>query len=282
MKIPSYVFLLTSVLFNNLHATSEIAVPELTAPEHTLIKRYSNQVNSDSQLPIAQRTTDYPTHVVRMEEVALQNTTLNCEQVHQKIDEFFVKKLPVTMIYYNIIAYCSYDVENPDVAKSYTINAYFDPVTDPAIEYLTNYIHEYNGQDLMGVPFNIEEVKKVIVSLNFDAGIRKDEFGQIILRYYHENQTHSFRNFFDVRKELITDIHHRINSNEKDTIIPLFTKWFSLGGESLYTHVLKKSDYLLLQPELIFFLDQEPNAFTSKLRMYYSHYCANNANKRCL
>ncbi|VEB35276.1 Uncharacterised protein [Legionella sainthelensi] len=92
----------------------------------------------------------------------------------------------------------------------------------------------------MGVPFNIEEVKKVIVSLNFDAGIRKDEFGQIILRYYHENQTHSFRNFFDVRKELITDIHHRINSNEKDTIIPLFTKWFSVGGESLYTHVLKK------------------------------------------
>lgn len=281
MKIPSYVLLLTSLLFNTLHAATEIVVPKL-APPDTLVKRYSNPINSDSGLPIAQRTIDYPTHVVRMEEIPLQDSTLNCEQVHQKINEFFVKKLPVTMIYYNIIAYCSYDAENPDIAKNYTINAYFDPVTDQAIEYLKNYIHEHNGQDLMGAPFNIEEAKKVIVSLNFDAGIRKDEYGQIILRYYHENQTHSFQNFFDVRKELITDIHRRINSNESATIIPLFTKWFSPGSESLYTHILRKSDYLLLQPELIFLLDQEPNAFTSKLRMYYAHYCANNPNKRCL
>ncbi|QEY51307.1 Lpg0189 family type II secretion system effector [Legionella longbeachae] len=282
MKIPSYVLLLTSVLFNNLHAATEIVVPKLPSPEHTLIKRYSNPINSDSELTIAQRTMDYPTHVVRMEDVQLHDSALNCEQVHQKIDEFFIKKLPVNMIYYNIITYCSYDAENPNIAKNYTINAYFDPVTDQAIEYLKNYIHEYNGQDLMGVPFNIEEVKKVIVSLNFDAGIRKDKFGQIILRYFHENQTHSFQNFFDVRRGLIADIHRRINSNERDTIIPLFTKWFSPGGESLYIQTLKRSDYLLLQPELIFFLDQEPNAFTSKLRMYYAHYCANNPNNRCL
>ncbi|KTD06403.1 hypothetical protein Lgra_3180 [Legionella gratiana] len=282
MKIPSYVLLLTSLLCNSLYASTEIVVPKLATPDHTIIKRYSNTADSDSGLPKAQRTLDYPTHVVRMEEVQLQDTSLNCEQVHQKINEFFVKKLPVAMTYYNIIAYCSYDGENPNIAKNYTINAYFDPLTDQAIEYLKNYIHEYNGQDLMGTPFNIEEAKKVIVSLNFDAGIRKDEYGQIILRYYHENQTHSFQNFFDVRKELITDIHHRLHSNESATIIPLFTKWFSPGGELLYTHILRKSDYLLLQPELIFLLEQEPNTFTSKLRMYYAHYCANNPNKKCL
>lgn len=70
----------------------------------------------------------------------------------------------------------------------------------------------------------------MIVSLNFDAGIRKDEFGQIILRYYHENQTHSFRNFFDVRKELITDIHHRINSNEKTQLSHYLLNGFLLGA----------------------------------------------------
>lgn len=265
-----------------LHASTETIVPKLATADHTIIKKYSNIPENDSASPTMQRTMDYPTHVVRMEEIPLQDSSLDCEQVHQKINEFFVKKLQASMIYYNIIAYCSYDVENQNMAKNYSINAYFDPLTDKAIEYLKNYIHEYNGQELMGTPFNIEEAKKVIVSLNFDAGIRKDEYGQVMLRYYHENQTHSFQNFFEVRKELITDIHRRLNSNETSTIIPLFTKWFSPSAELLYVRILKKSDYLLLQPELIFLLEQEPNAFTSKLRMYYAHYCGNNPNQRCL
>lgn len=282
MKIPSYVLVLTSLLFNLSHASTQISTRKLATAEHTSIKRYSSMTDNVFRLPIAQRSIAYPTHVVRMEEIQLQDPSLNCEQVHQKINAFFVKKLPAALIYYNIVVYCSYGAGIQNIAKNYTINAYFDPLTDEAIEYLNNYIPEYNGQDLMGAPFTIEEAKKIIVSLNFDAGIRKDEYGQVILRHYHENQTLSFDNFFDVGKELIADIHYRINSKESATIIPLFTKWFSQGSDQLYVNILKKSDYLVLQPEIIFLLDQEPSAFTSKLRMYYTHYCADNPNKRCL
>ena len=89
-----------------------------------------------------------------------------CEQVLATIDKFFCDHITYDRFFYNTINYCSYDPQT-NLATSFAINSYFDPVNDEAVTFLEKYLAEHNGQDLLGSPFNVESAQGVIVSARF-------------------------------------------------------------------------------------------------------------------
>lgn len=275
--ITASLLILALPLFAAPKTLKEVVVRDKSIPDHVIIKKYTNEPQSihDNLLT---RSVDYPTQIVRMD-AELSDKTLNCDQVQQTIDDFFSNQIKADYFFYNTITYCIYDPDT-ELATRFSINSYFDPLTDKAIDYLQLYLAEHNGQNLLGSPFVVENAKGVIVSLNVDAGKEMNRQSTVLLRYRHDNATHYFNNNYRLIKTLISDIHQRFYSNDQSVVLPFFETWFPFAGG--YESVLQASNYVELQPERIFLMDKEPTIFTPHLKLYYAHHCSVYPNKRCL
>lgn len=248
-------------------------------PKNTVVRQYSSLQDSQKQIPLFTRTTDYPTQIVRMY-AEIKGSTLTCEEVIQKIDVFFNNHITYDKFFYNTINYCGYDPAT-NYAVQFAINSYFDPLSDEAIVYLKKYLAEYNGRDLLGSTFQVENAQALIVSLNIDAGIEKNANDDTLLRLKHDNASHYFSTQYAMRMELIADLRQRFYSNNPELILPFLNKWFLISTFN-YDRVLHNSNYVELQPELIFLMEQGPKTFSPLLKLYYAHHCSKYENKHCL
>lgn len=248
-------------------------------PSHTVVRQHSSLKDAPSQETLFKRTTNYPTQIVRMQ-VELKQSTQSCEEVFQKIDAFFSDYITPDRFFYNTINFCGYDPKT-NFARQFTINSYFDPLDEEAIIFLEKYIAEHNGKDLLGSPFYVESAQGMVVSLNIDAGMEDGVNNSTLLRLQHDNASHYFPSNYTMRLELINDVRERFFSNNPHLILPFIDKWF-LTSVWYYQRILHDSNYVELQPELIFLMDKSPKIFTPLLKLYYAHHCSKYENQRCL
>ncbi|MBI2784795.1 MAG: Lpg0189 family type II secretion system effector [Legionella longbeachae] len=247
--------------------------------KNTQIITYSNEAENFKKNQFAARGVDYPTQIIRMDE-KIENQQITCNEVHNQIDKILVQNIVNEKFTYAIFISCRYDPETK-LATQFIINSYFDPLSDEAITYLEAYLSEYNNFDLLGTKFKIESAKGLIISLNIAAGIRKKPYKPPFNEYRKDRSNFYFKSNYEMKNKLYTDILQNFFTNDKDKILPFLDKWmFSYAG-SIYKTVLRDSNYVELQPERIFIMDNE-NIFVSGLKQYFIHYCEQYDNHRCL
>ncbi|KTD49011.1 hypothetical protein Lrub_1362 [Legionella rubrilucens] len=278
MSLVAPLFLLSPLSFANLaEPPKEVITPVFDG--QAVVKQYSNFQEAAGHKQWFERHQPYPTQVVRVQGVL--SGERHCEAILQEIDDFFVSKITHEKFLYNTLVFCGYDPET-EYAVQFAINSYFDPLNDGAIYYLENYLRSHNGQDLLGVPFEVESARGVAVSLNIDAGVLNHRNDSTMLRYRHDNQSHYFASNYDLMNDLIHDIYERFYSNDPDLILPFLNHWFYAFADRTYSAVLSHANYVELQPERLFLMEKEPKVYTSPLRMYFGHHCTKYDNKHCL
>lgn len=278
-------FILSLVLFP-MYALGQAHEPSDTmlfienpTEKNTLVKSFSNEsagLNPDTPT----RSTDFPTQIIRMTN-PIENRQVDCDQVNDEIDRVILDKIISDKFTYSVYISCSYD---PDThyATKFTINSYFDPLTDEAIDILKSYLDEFNGSELLGAKLNIESAKALVVSLSITAGTKKNPNNPPFIVFREDRSNFYFKSNYDLRNKLFTDMQQNFFSNEPDKVLPFFDKWlFAYAGE-LYKAVLRDSNYVLLQPERIFLMDSGEEIFVSRLKYYFAHNCNKYENHRCL
>jgi hypothetical protein len=282
MKVSALLALVATVV--PAFATTPIEIKETIDSAKTLtqfskMKQYSNTKQILSNPSLLTRTIDYPTQIVRMTG-DLVNSEQSCEQIFEQIDAFFMDNISYTQFYYNTMLYCGYD-PNTEFAVNFSIDSYFDPLSDTAIDYLKDYLAKHNGFDLLGTPFVVENAKGLVVSLNVDAGISQAD-DEVLLRYQHDNKNHYFASNYQLMQDMISDVYQRFYSNDANKILPFMKKWFYSVSDKVYHQALRRSNFVLLQPERVFLMESEPLIYSPALRMYFAHHCEKYENKRCL
>lgn len=254
-------------------------------PKHknTLVRHYSNEQQPNLN-QMAQRSLDFPTQIVRVTGNVV-GLSLSCEAIEDEIDRVFTQKITPDQFTYNTYVYCGYDSDSSEqYAMSFSIQSYFDPLTDGAIDYLKSYLETYQGYNLFDVTtLHIENAKGVIISLNILAGLKRKPDQDALMLYRQDRNNFYFKSNFDMRKELIADIYNRFYSNKESVILPFLDKWiFSFAG-SVYRSILKEANYLELQPERIFVMEKDDDIFVSDFRFYFASLCMKRyPNKHCL
>lgn len=277
--LTALAILMPGVLFANTHVVEKISIPDSYGP-YSVVHHDSNLNEIMTRKKPFLRTIDYPTQVVRVHGL-IHDSQKSCDEVNAEIKEFFTNKITSEYFYYNTMTFCGYDPKT-NLAAQFSIDSYFDPMSDEAITYLQQYISEYDGKDLFGTPFTIENATGLAISLNIDAGELEGVYDDILVRYRHDNATLYYPNHYQFAKEMLADVYARFFSNDPQKILPFLQKWFFSNADGVYTRILKQSNYVLLQPERIFIMDKEAKAYTSPLRMYYAHQCYKHKNHLCL
>ncbi|MDX1837158.1 hypothetical protein DIZ81_07110 [Legionella taurinensis] len=278
MSLVASLFLLSPLSFANL-AEPPKAVIDPVFDGQAVVKQYSNFQDVAGHKQGFERHQPYPTQIVRVQ--GALSGERHCEAIIQDIEDFFVSKITYEKFLYNTLVFCGYDPKT-EYAVHFAINSYFDPLNDGAIYYLENYLRSHNGQDLLGVPFEVESATGVAVSLNIDAGVLNHRNDSRLLRYRHDNQSHYFASNYDLMNELTHDIYERFYSNDPGLILPFINRWFYAFADRTYSGVLSHANYVELQPELLFLMEKAPKVYTSPLRMYFGHHCTKYDNKHCL
>lgn len=279
------LFLSPLLAFAHTDSNSEgLIFSPLPKNKNTVSRHYSNEQELPDLQQMVQRTIDFPTQIVRVSG-NVAGLKLSCEEVEDEIDRVFSKKISPNLFTYNTYINCGYDQDSPEqFAVNFSIQSYFDPLTDKAVDYLKAYLQEYNGYNLFNAAtLHIENAKGVIISMNLNAGLKNNPDKPPFTLYRQDRNNFYFKSNFDMRKELITDIYQRFYSNDPEMILPFLDKWiFSYAG-TVYYSILKASNYLELQPERIFVMENEGDIFVSDLRYYFANLCMKrNPNKHCL
>jgi hypothetical protein len=252
-----------------------------SALKNVVSKQYdSNATFLEVSNRLGKRETDYPTNIIRVSGDINQDK-LYCDDVFAEIERLFVSKIKSDKFFYNTYVSCTYD-KKTYFASKFFINSYFDPLDDQANDYLEQYIKENNGRDVFGAKFEVEKARGVIVSLNIAAGQKSEPLDSTLVRFRQDRSNYFYPSNYALLYELVNDIKARFFSSNPDVILPFLNKWFFPSAEKVYYSVLRKSNYVELQPERIFLMDKKPTVFTSKLHFSYAHNCFKNANKRCL
>lgn len=246
---------------------------------NTMVREYSSAKDARAQTMSLKRTVDYPTQIVRVHG-DVTSAPQTCEEIFEKIDRFYNDFITWDRFFYNTLEHCSYDPKT-NLAITFTINSYFDPLNDEAVTYLEKYLAEHNGQDLLGIPFNVESAQGLIVSLDLDAGIEDQRNDNSIVLLRHDNASHYFSSNYKMQSELLNDADQRLFTHESRLVLPFIGKWLLVPG-GIYFSVLSKANYIELRPELIFLMDTGPRIFTPLFRLYYANHCTKYANKHCL
>lgn len=279
-------YLVTPLILFSLAAVgqSQDAVNALTFADNkeaknSLVLQYTNETEHFNVQEPLNRSVDFPTQIIRMDE-NIENQQVTCAVVHEQINKILVQYIVNDKFTYSIYINCHY---NPDtnLATQLIINSFFDPLSDEAITYLNAYLAEYNGAEILGTKFKIESAKSLIISLNIAAGVRKNPKKPPFISYRADRSNFYFKNNYDMKKKLFTDIYQNFFTPEPDKILPFLNKWFFSYAGMTYKNILRDSNYVELQPEKIFIMDNE-DIFVSILKQTFIHYCEQYENHKCL
>ena len=241
---------------------------------------YSNEAENPGQLKPLGRTIDYPTQIIRMER-NIESQQVTCKDVHEQINKMLVENIVNDKFTYAIFISCHY---NPDtaLATQFIINSYFDPLDDDAVAYLKTYLSEYNGSPLLGTQLKIESAKGLIISLSIAAGMKKNPIKPPFSEYRKDRSNFYFKSNYEMKNQLFTDIYENFYSNNEEKVLPFLDKWVFNHAGPLYKAILRDSNYVELQPERIFLMDNGEQIFVSGLKQYFTHHCEKYDNHRCL
>lgn len=285
--VMKFIYLVTALILLPLYAFSHpkddfktMSLSQSSETKNVLAKTYSNESDHTKQIKSLNRSTEYPTQIIRMNH-NIENLQMPCEEVHQQINKVLIDNIATNQFTHAFYVSCHY---NPDtfLATEFTINSYFDPVSDEAITYLQSYLNEYNGSNLLGTKLKIESAKGLIISLNLAVGMKKHPIKPPFTEYRKDRSNFYFKSNFEMRNELFADIYQNFYSNNPDQVLPFLDKWIFANAGTLYRAILRDSNYAEIQPERIFLMDNGEQIFVSGLKQYFMHHCEKYENHRCL
>jgi len=252
------------------------------AGEHGVITTRDNLSKVLSDEMRFDRTIDYPTQIVRIKG-DISDWKITCDKLSALVEEFFGSFIDSDRFYYNTLQWCGNDPQT-ELALRFSIDSYFDPISDEAIEYLKKYLSTHNGEKFLGIPFTIENAKGLVVSYNLDAGfLENPDSNSDLLVLRHGNASLYFGSNYEMLKTFVSDLYKNLYSQNRDVVLPFLNRWLGDGYDVIFGHVLGRSNYILVQPERIFLMDEGPKVFTSPLRMYFASQCFKRyANGRCM
>lgn len=248
--------------------------------DNTIERSISNNERILLKETSSQRSTDYPTQIVRLSH-DIASPQLTCAQVNEEIDRMFINKITKDKFTYTTYISCTYDPETK-MATKFKISSYFDPLNDQAVAYLKTYLDEYNGSDLLGAAFNIESAKALIVSLSLSVGTKKNPNVPPFIEYREDHSSFYFKSNYELQTNLIAEVWEQFFTDEPDTILPFLDKWIFAHAGMLYKAILRDSNYALLEPERIFIMETGEPIFISPIKYYYAHVCSKYEHNHCL
>lgn len=248
--------------------------------KYTVVRSYSNELEEQANKQLRERSVDYPTQVIRLTN-SMENQQLSCKQVNKVIDDTLLKNITPDKFLFNMYSVCTYDPAT-QLATEVTIHSYFDPLDDQAIAFLNSFLAEYNGREFLGNKLNIESAKGLILSLNISAGTKKNPTSPPFIIFRQDRANYYFKNNYEMKQKLVTDIYSNFFSNDPEKILPFLSRWFFASAENIYERILTDSNYVELQPERIFIMENGNEIFVSHLKYYFAHNCTQYENHRCL
>ncbi|WP_367608393.1 Lpg0189 family type II secretion system effector [Legionella sp. W05-934-2] len=279
-----------ALLSNSLLANPTEIVSKETKTAHSFsssLRQTYHFSKSKSDLHFPQdkrRTKDFPTQIIRLK-VDFSNYNLTCDEIEGAMYRLLTEKLDRQGFTFTGGSACWASIDGA-APNNYRFDIYFDPQTDKAISFLKKYIAKYNGTDFYGVPFNVESAKGVVVSLNVDTGIVEDSDSSIFKVLFHINGKIYFNNKYDVNDSLIQDIESKMTTNDPLSISSFIKQWMGSGNAveetSEYLTNLAESNKVLIDPEYIFLMDNEPKIYTLSVDTTYTHECKKYPSKKCL
>lgn len=260
-------------------ANPDVIVSTTPVQKNTLVSHYSNEQDKNLIAQLSLRTQDYPTQIVRTEG-SLNALKMSCQDVSESINALFISKISYTKFTYNTYVFCSFDPKT-QLATYFSIQSYFDPLSDSAIDELNAYRDEVNGREFLGTTFQIENAKGMIIAMNVLTGMKSRADAPLVLQHQDRSNFY-FKSNFAMRNDLIADIYQRFYTNDPEKILPFLKKWLYSGAEKIYQTVLKRANYIELQPERIFLMQEDGDIFVSHFRYNFAHSCSQYENRRCL
>lgn len=248
--------------------------------KNTSVKTYTNESEGLKQIQSLSRSVDFPTQVIRISS-DLKGKELTCEQVNDEIQETVVNHITSDKFMYDTLVSCSYDPDTHN-ATTFFINSYFDPKSDAAIDYLKGYLDQYNGTDFLGTKLNIESAKALVIALNISAGMKKNPNTPPFIEYQQDRSNFYFNSNYEMSNKLVTDIYKNFFSNDPEKILPFLDRWVFAYASSVYEPILREANYVALQPERIFLMENGEKIFVSHMKYYFTHACNKYKNHRCL
>lgn len=213
--------------------------------------------------------------------VDVEALNLDCDQVFAAIDEQLLNHIFNPLFMYNSFTFCQYKDEESHNAIAFEINAYFDPITDKAIDYTNNFLKEYNGADLLGGKIKIESATGLVVSLHATIGTKKKPDSPPFVVFLQDRNNVYFKNNYDVAVKLVPDIYDNFYSNDPKITLPFYDRWFS-GNSAYIASVLRDSNYAELFPDKIFIMNQGEQIFVSNFSFYFAQDCNRYPNRHCM
>lgn len=247
--------------------------------DYTVESRYSNEQNVQTVLQKANRSIDVPTHIIRTQGAITQ--PVRCEEVTGFINEKVLNPIIYNNFTYNMYVTCTYDRET-EYATYFSINSYFDPLSDSAVTYLNQYLQDVNGLNVFDTSIHIETAKGVVISTNLIAGSMKKPNTPPFILHRQDRGNVAFKSNYEMVKVMLTDVYENFYSDDPDKILPFLNRWIFPTAGFTYYYVLLKSNYAELQPERIFLMEKEGDLFVSNLRYHYGHLCHKHAHKHCI
>lgn len=254
--------------------------PLVTEEKNTLVKTYTNETDKSNEIPTFNRTSDYPTQIIRMNS-SIEGQKVTCEEVNNELEQKIISTITSDKFAYHTIIHCTFDPDN-GYAKEFKINSYFDPINDEGVIFLKSWLAVNNDSEILGVKLKVESAKGLIVTLNIAAGIKKNPQNPPFVLYKQDRSSYYFKNNYEMQQLVFSDIYENFFSNEPNKILPFLNKWLFTGAGSLYKNILIDSNFVEIQPEQIFLMETGEHIFISKLKYYFGHSCLAYENHRCL
>lgn len=248
--------------------------------ENSLVKTYTNESAVYDYFSNQSRTRDYPTHIIRLK-TNLDKLQKTCQEVQEEIQRVLINKISHEQFFYNTFVNCVFNPET-HLANTISIQSYFDPLSDTANDYLQTYLRDYNNSEFLGTRLHIERAKALVISLGIKAGIKNRPNTPPFIEYRADRRDFYFKNNYDMVKNLHADIYQNFFSNEPDKILPFLKRWLFEKADLIYKPVLRDANFVELQPERIFLMEEGEAIFVSELKFRYAHQCKKYENQRCL
>lgn len=277
--VAPFILIPFSVFSQTSSAVTALSISQNPDNKNKYIITYSNEMDNLTSGQSNARSMDYPTQIIRMDKT-IEDQQISCDEVNEQIDKILVQHIVNEKFTYAIYISCHYHPETK-LATQFIINSYFDPLSDEAITYLESYLNKYNGSDLLGTKYKIESAKGVIVSLEIAAGMKKKPNRPPFIEYKKDKGNAYFKSNYEIKNKLFSDVYENFFSTDPNKILPFIDKWISIHMGSMYKAVLRDSNFVELQPEKIFLMENE-ELFVSNFKQYFAHFCEPYANHRCL
>lgn len=283
MRFKLFIPLLTLIpltVFSQPDNARAILHSPISSPKFTIEQFKSNESDLNMISKKSKRTIDVPTQIIRTTG-DLTGQNLSCDEVTQFIDEKVLHPFQEEDFTYNTLVSCSYD-PSTEFATGFSINTYFDPLSDEAVAFLQKYLTEVNGSDIFGTTLHIESAKGLIIAINLMAGTIKNPDKPPFMLFGQERSNFSFKSNYEMKNVFLTDVYANFYSDDRDKILPFLNRWIYPGVEYYFLRVLWDSNYVELQPERIFVMDNNGDIFVSRLRYYFAHQCYKHDHHFCI